>query len=71
MGVRAFGREWGWGRGGEQHFLFKISHQYLTSIIIVSSGNYQDSLSDVRAATALQPTHLKAIVRGKEKRRER
>ena len=54
------------GGGGGQHFLSKINYQYLTRIIIVSSGNYQDSLSDARAATTLQPTYLKAIVRGEK-----
>ena len=28
------------------------------------SGNYQDCLSDVKAATTLQPSYLKAIIRG-------
>ena len=32
---------------------------------IYSTGNYHDSLSDAKAATELQPTFLKAIVRGK------
>ena len=35
-------------------------------IIWVSfSENYHDCLSDVKAATALQPFYLKAIMRGK------
>ena len=29
------------------------------------SENYLDCLSDVKAATALQPSYLKAIIRGK------
>lgn len=29
------------------------------------SGNYHESLNDARAATALQPTYIKAIMRGK------
>ena len=31
---------------------------------ILKPGNYHDSLSDAKAATELQPTFLKAIVRG-------
>ena len=37
---------------------------------IYSTGNYHDSLSDAKAATELQPTFLKAIVRGKDCVRE-
>ena len=33
------------------------------------SGNYQDCLSDVKAATTLQASYLKAIIRGKNKKK--
>ena len=36
----------------------------LNSNIYLKTGNNQDSLSDAEAATKLQPTFLKAIVRG-------
>ncbi len=32
---------------------------------IYLTGNYHDSLKDAKSATELQPTFLKAIVRGK------
>lgn len=43
------------------HFLGLLN---LNSNIYLKTGNYQDSLSDAEAATKLQPTFLKAIVRG-------
>ena len=30
------------------------------------TGHYDDSLNDAKAATELQPSYLKAIIRGKE-----
>ncbi|CAH3168609.1 unnamed protein product [Porites evermanni] len=35
------------------------------STIYFYRGNYHDCLSDVKAATTLQPSYLKAIIRGK------
>lgn len=43
------------------HFLGLLN---LNSNIYLKTGNYQDSLNDAEAATKLQPTFLKAIVRG-------
>ena len=34
--------------------------------IAFRAGNFHDSLSDAKAATDLQPSYVKAIVRGKE-----
>ena len=36
-----------------------------TSLLSSSSGNYNDSLNDAKVATDLQPSLMKAIVRGK------
>ena len=47
---------------------------YSVSIILYNigmkksfSGNYHDCITDVKAATALRPSYLKAIIRGKKK----
>ena len=51
------------------HFLTIITLHFvgllkLNSNIYLKTGNYQDSLSDAEAATKLQPSFLKAFVRG-------
>ena len=39
---------------------------YLSRCINCLTGNYIDSLSDAKVAIGLQPTYVKAIVRGKK-----
>ena len=42
-----------------------ICHMYSSSeIFILKTGNHQNSLRDAEAAVELNPTFLKAIVRG-------
>lgn len=42
-----------------------------TGMKISFSGNYHDCLSDIKAATALQPSYLKAIFRGENERKSK
>ena len=42
-----------------------FSKIYILKSVPSLTGNYHDSLSDAKAAIELQPTFLKAIVRGK------
>jgi len=45
-------------------FIFSI-FAYLLICFISLTGNYRDSLRDAKVAIALQPSYIKAIVRGK------
>ena len=44
-----------------EFYALKIDH----SLYLNHFENYHDCLNDVKAATALQPSYLKAIIRGK------
>ena len=42
------------------------AHNLIVNYNFISlTGNYDDSLNDAKVATALQPCHMNAIVRGK------